>query len=510
MKNSLDIWDGTPAALSDMEALSDLSDLYLNSSLLNISTNSSSSSSTSNLTSVTYYPYYQHSLPVAASLTLAYLFIFLLCMVGNGLVCLIVLENRRMRTVTNLFILNLAVSDLLVGVFCIPTTLVDNLITGWPFTNTVCKMSGLVQGMSVSASVFTLVAIAVDRFRCIVYPFQPKLTLLVAKVTIAMIWVLALVIMCPSAATLTVTQVEHHYMVHNLDYNHTYPLFSCFENWADPQMRKVYTTVLFAHIYLIPLTLITLMYGRIGIKLYTTSVISGNDQQDSGSHQNATPPATGGHNHHHHNHHHEGRPLISNKKIKVIKMLSMVALLFTLSWLPLWTLMLLTDYGGLGEEELELLSGYVFPFAHWLAFSNSSVNPIIYGYYNENFKRGFQAVCRTYSCCSTVAGSGRIQRPGRIDLKLSGQRESAGNSNPLPFSTRNRVYTDGNLKNCRTKQEQEQRRSGCRVSSSVSMDDAASATANEAKGVAGQKGIQMEDLGKISPIGVTVSQAWDQ
>uniref|UniRef100_A0A673MXA5 G-protein coupled receptors family 1 profile domain-containing protein n=1 Tax=Sinocyclocheilus rhinocerous TaxID=307959 RepID=A0A673MXA5_9TELE len=39
------------------------------------------------------------------------------------------LINRQMRTVTNLFILNLAVSDLLVGVFCIPTTLVDNLIT---------------------------------------------------------------------------------------------------------------------------------------------------------------------------------------------------------------------------------------------------------------------------------------------------------------------------------------------------------------------------------------------
>jgi neuropeptide FF receptor 1 len=35
-----------------------------------------------------------------------------------------------MRTVTNMFILNLAVSDLLVGIFCMPTTLVDNLITG--------------------------------------------------------------------------------------------------------------------------------------------------------------------------------------------------------------------------------------------------------------------------------------------------------------------------------------------------------------------------------------------
>lgn len=83
-----------------------------------------------NITNITFSPYYQHSLYVAASYILAYFFIFLLCMVGNILVCLIVLENRRMRTVTNLFILNLAISDLLVGIFCIPTTLVDNLITG--------------------------------------------------------------------------------------------------------------------------------------------------------------------------------------------------------------------------------------------------------------------------------------------------------------------------------------------------------------------------------------------
>lgn len=83
-----------------------------------------------NTTSITYYPYYQHSLYVAASYVLAYFSIFLLCMVGNILVCFIVVENRRMRTVINLFILNLAISDLLVGIFCIPTTLVDNLITG--------------------------------------------------------------------------------------------------------------------------------------------------------------------------------------------------------------------------------------------------------------------------------------------------------------------------------------------------------------------------------------------
>ncbi|KAG7222089.1 hypothetical protein INR49_016659, partial [Caranx melampygus] len=329
---------------------------------------------TTNVTNITFFPYYQHSMYVAASYILAYLFIFLLCMVGNILVCLIVLENRRMRTVTNLFILNLAISDLLVGIFCIPTTLVDNLITGWPFSNTVCKMSGFVQGVSVSASVFTLVAISVERFRYIVYPLQPKPTLLVAKAAIVFIWVLAVVIMCPAAVALTVEKYPFHYMVYSDDVNNTLPLYTCYENFNNPQMRKVYTTVLFAHIYLVPLTVITMMYGSIGVKLCSYVVVNREPQLANGV-------QVGGRR--------GGLPMISRKKIKVIKMLIMVALLFMLSWLPLWTLMMMTDYAGLDRDQLDLITSYVFPFAHWLAFSNSSVNPIIYGYYNENFKRGF-------------------------------------------------------------------------------------------------------------------------
>ncbi|XDV21333.1 hypothetical protein PO909_026446 [Leuciscus waleckii] len=298
-------------------------------------------------------------------------------------------------------------------------------------------MSGLVQGMSVSASVFTL-------FRCIVYPFQPKLTLLVAKVTIVMIWVLAVVIMCPSAVMLTVERVEHHYMVNNEDYNHTYTLFSCFENWANPQMRKVYTTVLFAHIYLIPLTL------------------------------------------------QKGRPLISQKKIKVIKMLSIVALLFTLSWLPLWTLMLLTDYGGLNEDDLEMLSGYVFPFAHWLA------------YYNENFKRGFQAVCSTHSCCCEgMSVKSGIQRTAGGDI-----RDPAVNSNPLNFGARNRVYNDGDLKNSGTSMELENRRTGRLCNNSACSNDTGSSAGSGTKGVTNQKVFQMEE--PESPIRRGKNQAWDE
>ncbi|XP_038558375.1 neuropeptide FF receptor 1 like 2 [Micropterus salmoides] len=450
-----------------------------------------------NVTNITFSPYYQHSLYVAASYILAYFFIFLLCMIGNILVCLIVLENRRMRTVTNLFIFNLAISDLLVGIFCIPTTLVDNLITGWPFSNTVCKMSGFVQGVSVSASVFTLVAIAVERFRCIVYPLQPKPTVLVAKAAILLIWVLAVVIMCPAAMALTVEKVPFHYMVCDDDFNHTFPLYTCYENFANPQMRKVYTAVLFAHIYLVPLTVITLMYGSIGVKL-CSSVVRNREPQLA----NATVQVGG---------RRAGQPMISQKKIKVIKMLILVALLFMLSWLPLWTLMMMTDYAGLDRDQLDLLTSYIFPFAHWLAFSNSSINPIIYGYYNENFKRGFQAVCksRPFCCLRQCQLWRRLARLGRKERSMAAPcggtefRDATGNHNHLLLGLRNRVHNDNKL--TVTAEVNRSARVACEtVHSERSLSD----RGIEMRAVK-KKGSNGEVSERVSSLAASVYQAWD-
>uniref|UniRef100_A0AAZ3S8I1 Neuropeptide FF receptor 1 n=1 Tax=Oncorhynchus tshawytscha TaxID=74940 RepID=A0AAZ3S8I1_ONCTS len=302
----------------------------------------------------------------------SYLLIFLVCMVGNGVVCFIVLRSKNMRTVTNLFILNLAISDLLVGIFCMPTTLVDNIITGWPFGSLVCKLSGMVQGISVSASVFTLVAIAVDRFRCIIYPFKQKLTISTSTLIIVIIWVLAISIMCPSGVMLQ----QRVLILLGDGYNNTLPIYWCRENWPNQEMRKIYTTVLFANIYLAPLSLIVIMYVRIGFTLFKMATVS-------------------------------------KKKKRVIKMLLMVALLFILSWLPLWTLMMLSDYASLTASQHRVINIYVYPLAHWLAFFNSSVNPIIYGFFNENFRRGFEAAFKFQLCVAymerQVIYSRRIQ-----------------------------------------------------------------------------------------------------
>lgn len=257
------------------------------------------------------------------------------------------------------------------------------------------------------------------------HPFREKLTVRKALVAIAVIWALALLIMCPSAVTLTVTREEHHFMVDAR--NRSYPLYSCWEAWPQKGMRRVYTTVLFSHIYLAPLALIVLMYARIARKLCKAS----GPARAGGE---AAP---------------QGRPG-ARRRARVVHMLVMVALVFTLSWLPLWALLLLIDYGQLSERQLHLVTVYAFPFAHWLAFFNSSANPIIYGYFNENFRRGFQAAFRAQLCLPPWAGPreaysepppGELLRPrlsaeGPSDSGLpseSGQSSGAARSGRLPL-----------------------------------------------------------------------------
>ncbi|GLD46418.1 neuropeptide FF receptor 1-like protein [Lates japonicus] len=188
-------------------------------------------------------------------------------------------------------------------------------------------------------------------------------------------------------------------------------------------------------------------------------------------------------------------------------MLILVALLFMLSWLPLWTLMMMTDYAGLDRDQLDLLTSYIFPFAHWLAFSNSSVNPIIYGYYNENFKRGFQAVCKSRPFCCLVQCQlwrriSRVGGKGRSVQAPTDFRVATSNHNHLVLGVRNRVHNDNKLTD--TAEVNRSARVGCvMVHSERSLSDRGLEMAVVPK--TGSNG-QSE---RVSSMAVSVYQAWD-
>lgn len=70
---------------------------------------------------------FRHTPLVSVILTIAYSMVFVIGIVGNSLVVAIVCKSPRMRTVTNYFIANLALADILVLLFCLPATLIGNL-----------------------------------------------------------------------------------------------------------------------------------------------------------------------------------------------------------------------------------------------------------------------------------------------------------------------------------------------------------------------------------------------
>ena len=68
------------------------------------------------------------------------LFIFIIGIIGNYLVIHVVFNNLHMRTITNIFIVNLAVGDLLVLLICLPVTTINNVIYNWIFGEILCKI----------------------------------------------------------------------------------------------------------------------------------------------------------------------------------------------------------------------------------------------------------------------------------------------------------------------------------------------------------------------------------
>lgn len=93
-----------------------------------------------------------------------YTLIAILSMTGNAVVIFIVYHFKRMRTPTNFFIVNLAISDLLMGIMCIPFSYWPTLVLlRWPFGQFLCKAISFCKVVSVMLSAHTLIVISVDK-----------------------------------------------------------------------------------------------------------------------------------------------------------------------------------------------------------------------------------------------------------------------------------------------------------------------------------------------------------
>ncbi|XP_045492261.1 cholecystokinin receptor-like [Colias croceus] len=186
-----------------------------------------------------------------------YFLIFLLSISGNCLVIATLTSNRRMRTVTNVYLLNLAISDFLLGVFCLPFTLVGQIYRRFLFGATLCKLIPFLQAVSVSVDVWTLVAISLERYFAICRPLESRKwqTQCHAYKMIATVWLLSLALNSPILIVSTLQPMRGN-------------AYKCREVWTSLELERAFNLGLDAALLLIPFFIMSFAYSLIVTKLW--------------------------------------------------------------------------------------------------------------------------------------------------------------------------------------------------------------------------------------------------
>ncbi|XP_073406905.1 histamine H3 receptor-like [Dendrobates tinctorius] len=138
--------------------------------------------------------------------TLVFLYIFIplitsMTVLGNTLVILAFIIDKRLRNQSNFFLLNLAICDFFIGAFCIPVSASYFLTDKWTLGNVLCKVWLVVDNFMCTASVFNIVLISYDRFlsitMAVVYRSQQRSHSQTA-VKMAAVWVLSFLLYSPA------------------------------------------------------------------------------------------------------------------------------------------------------------------------------------------------------------------------------------------------------------------------------------------------------------------------
>ncbi|XP_017268491.1 5-hydroxytryptamine receptor 1D [Kryptolebias marmoratus] len=168
---------------------------------------------------------------------------------GNILVLVIVAATRTLHAVTSVLIMNLAISDLLVGIGVMPSVALSIMNHGWAQCTELCLYVGYTSSVFCTASVLTLAAIALDRYLSIMdcLRYSSRCTLWRTCAVVLWIWLQALATCSPPLlGWSSITYVV--------------PMYNCATNWAS---SPSYTAFMAIFSYLIPAVVILFCYVNI-------------------------------------------------------------------------------------------------------------------------------------------------------------------------------------------------------------------------------------------------------
>ncbi|XP_063171407.1 chemerin-like receptor 1 [Candoia aspera] len=265
----------------------------------------------------------------------------LLGLLGNGLVIAIIFKMKK--SVTTIWFLNLAAADFLFNVFLPLNIAYTAMNYHWVFGRDMCKVTSLLLNFNMYTSVFLLTTISFDRCILVVFPVQSQKhrTPTVAWLFCVLIWAIGFLMSSPSLIFRDTVTVQDR--------------ISCFHNFSlssSPndttlgfQRHRMVTTVRFLMGFIIPMVIITVCYITIIFRLKRNRLA---------------------------------------KSKKPLRIIVAIITTFFLCWCPYHTFYLLeTQHHSVPKTVLE--TG--LPLVTAIAVSNSCMNPILYVFMGQDFKK---------------------------------------------------------------------------------------------------------------------------
>ncbi|XP_072307013.1 type-1 angiotensin II receptor [Eucyclogobius newberryi] len=296
---------------------------------------------------------------------IVYGFNFIIGIVGNSMVVAIIYCYMKLKTVAYIFVLNLAISDL---TFLITLPMWATMTaTGyrWPFGGFLCKATAAMAIFNLYTSIFFLTALSIDRYLAIVHPVRSRRfrTVLYARITCVLIWLFSLLLSVPTALTRD---------IHNIK-NQNLTVCGTWHPTEDSGQRLEQVLLAISLMksllgFLVPFIIIITCYCLIGRALLGARHI----QKSSHSRDD-----------------------------EVLRMLAAAVLAFFVCWVPhqIFAFMqLLTQLKMLNNCRILDIIDTAMPFTICIAYFNSCVNPIVYGFVGRNFRKN---LVRLLHCAPT-------------------------------------------------------------------------------------------------------------
>ncbi|XP_013799071.2 histamine H2 receptor [Apteryx mantelli] len=303
---------------------------------------------------------------------LAILTVFTFC--GNVIVCLAVIFDRRLRSLTNCIIVSLAITDLLLSLLVLPFSAFYELTHQWPFGSTLCNIYMSLDVMLCTASILNLFMISLDRYFAVTTPLRYGQVVTPSRVTVGLviIWAVSLMV---SFLPIHLGWNTNGTAVQNTASN-------CSEE-CKLEVNLVYGLMVALFTFYIPLVIMCITYYRI-LKIAREQAKRINHTWCCSS--NTPMP-----------------PIVKEHKATVT--LAVVLGAFIVCWFPYFTVF--TYRGMWGDSSVK---GTPMSIVLWLGYVNSALNPILYGTLNRDFRLAYQHLLH---CCKTGGPRGSCLPPLR-------------------------------------------------------------------------------------------------